>query len=684
MQSIHLKWQHGKGCFCSILCFSLFSTSNLSAQQEDLALFRVTGVQGALALRHGQDSVEQGAEGFSPTRSHLTMDEQEITFLTQSYIYHPNLLNIDLGAGLIHTEKELDAGSQQYDTEDEVSSLTARLNFLEKKPYPFTLYYYRTHPTSNVSGTEQFVLDSIKYGVKASLLKPVIPLSVNMEVYRETIQGSGVTRVTDTATDHALLRANYNLDDDGYVQFSYQNNQQVSKSGVITQPIETIERESESTDLVSDVVFGERKQFRFGNLFSYTTQDFLPQQEEFRWRPFLEWEHSGTAKSYYNFDYTESEYNSVKTTSRSGSIGAHGALTKTLNLSGEIHGTSSETTGLEAQVRGGSTTATYTQPLSFGSFVFSVGAGYDLNEQDSPEGKVDQQNERHRYDGVELIQLAHPFVESVNNIAVERDGVIVFTSLVEGEDYTVSGLYNPTTETGDPVTYINVVIHDNPDDQKVLLGDTLIIDYTYTTGGTVVFSTTSNNYSTQLTLFKYYSLYASYSDMERKIEEGKSTIPITSVKQTRMGARVDHPFFYDIYRVGLEYTFEEREEEISPYVRRIADSFFQAALTNDTKLRLSLRRVQQDNQLSAQDIDLVSRGITLASRPWPRSSLRLEHRNDKETGGSSPRRIKRNLIQFQWQVRKLTLSLDGASVDEQLGVVTRRTNSFSASLIRAF
>lgn len=660
---------------CAVLFVSHGMTIVFAAEEEP-QVFRITGVEGAFALGHTRNEVEQGVEGQGTTRSRSKENEQGFSFLSHSYVYHPNLLNIDFGAGILFNQKEYEAGAGKQETEGELYSLTAQLRFLEKKPYPLTLYYDRTHPTAKVSETERFISNSEKYGLKAGLLRPILPFSIEVEAFRQQTEGTGPTQIIDTQNDQVFIRAYRYLEHNGHIQLTYHNNQHISESGVNGQPIQKTDRTSESTSLSSDVKFGERNQFQFINLLSYYTQDNLPRRQEFAWSPSLIWKHTGKSESFYRYSYNESEVDAISSISRSGAIGGSASLTDRLKINGEVRGRNYETAGLESQSRGASSGLSYTYPLGFGHINFSAGTSYDVTQNVAPTRYVTQQSERLKYDGIERLQLIHAFVDEIINIAVERNGVIVYPSVTKDVDYK-------RVDDG-PLTYIQVIIKTDPAQQKIQLGDSLIVDYTYDTGGTFEFSTFNHHYSTYMTLFEYYSVYASYSNTEYEIKEGYSSVPLNSMENRRIGAKVDHPLSWNRFRIGAEAIYEEQDEELSPYVRRTGSTFFQANLGMDTRFRVSYRRVRQDNLYTDQDADIRSRSVTLTTRPWPRSSLRYEHREDEDTGRTEVHSIIQDMIQIQWRVRQLTLSLEGTSIEEKQGTVIRDSYSISADLIRTF
>lgn len=215
---------------------------------------------------------------------------------------------------------------------------------------------------------------------------------------------------------------------------------------------------------------------------------------------------------------------------------------------------------------------------------------------------------------------------------------------MENVDYVVE-YPNNDTPGSDGITYIRRVTGG-----KIESGQTVEVDYTYRTGGSVVFTSFNQNYNARLELFKYYSLYINYSDTENRQKEGFSGIPLNSTQTLRYGSRIDHPFFHDRLRLGGEATHEELKSELSPYDRNSLETFIDVKFFRNTNLRLTDRRVKQENHRSKEDIDLKSQSARLSTHPFPRSTLSMEYSQEEDTGGTEVRRFTQKSIIMTWRI----------------------------------
>lgn len=648
-----------------------------TAYADEIVPFRLTGVEGNVAVQRQSDEQIQGETGQPGTRYQLTTTEEEFSFLTHSYVFHPNLLKMDLGAGLLYTQNDLEttAGDREYD--DDLYSLTARLRFLEKKPYPVTLYYERTTPSVSATYAERFVMENEKYGMNAALNQPVLPFSMTLEAFRQNQEGRGSTQIINNTTEQIQWRAYRSIGKTGHGQLTYYTTRYHSENGFFdpagVPTINEQDTQSESVSLDTSFDFGAKRQFSVTNLISYYTQDNLPEREEFRWTPNLTWQHSQDTSSFYRLDYYDARVDGFETLTRSGAMGVRSNLTETIGVQGEVQGESTETSGLSNQVKGVNGTISYNKPLPFGRLSLSAGGGYTETRRDAPAAVIDRVGESVRLDGLQKVALDYPNVTAVTQV-IHADPARQHITLVEGVDYEIE-----LPPGGVGYAYIRRLGTIN-----LLSGETVLVDYQYNTGGSVVYDSYNQNYHAQVDLFKHYSIYASYAETDNEVKEGFPTIPVSSTTFTRFGARMDQPFFNDELTLGIEAVREEMEDEISPYVRRRYDSYIEAIIFSDSRLRLSGRRVMQDNLYTAEDIDLRRQAARLTMHPWPRSSLSLEVSNEKDTGSSITRRIKEKAVIGQWRIRKLVLSLDGRSILETQGSYEREHNVFMARINREF
>lgn len=634
------------------------------AQEPDITPFKFIGMKGHIGLQYQENESFRG-ELFDPKIvDRFISTQEEVYLLTRSYVYHPNLLQMDFGLGLTKTQNESEVAGAVEEYDDELTSVSARLRFLNQKPYPFTLFYDRSNPTVGVSSTEKFVQTQEHYGIEASLLEPLLPFSLNINASRQTFQGKGLSQVVDEVNDHFFIRAYQSLGSRGHNQLSYSHNRRQSASGNLALSINETDITSESTSLDTHYYFGENERNSITNLISYFTQDELPDREEVRVNPSVNLYHSDSLSSFYVFNFLDSTVGTNESKDSSGAVGVNYKPNEKITTGLEVQSQKTETTGHKSNSNRGSGTFNYAQPFENGRF--SIGAGFNVSKTEQEGTSVQVIGEILRLEGLDQVAISSAYVSTVVVYNETRT-----QQYQDGVDYQLV--------TIGYTTYIQRLSTGN-----IQPGEIVSVDYTYQTSGDVSYSSTGQNLKIGLDLFRFYSLYANYAETEVELESGESLLPLNSVKNTRVGARVNYPFLQNDIRIGGEASYEEQRATVNSYDRDSTDVYIQAAFSPWIRFHVTARQVQQDNYDTENDMDLVQKTASVTTYPWPRASISLQLSNTRDTGGTVLRQVEETSIVARWQIRKLTLSVDGRTIEEQLGTYQRRHKLFTAVLRRTF
>jgi hypothetical protein len=120
------------------------------------------------------------------TQSNLS---EEIYLMTHSYIYHPSLLLLDLGGGPIIDKSQDGGDGVGTSARRQMFNLNGRATFLRDKPYTGALFYDRSNQTQSMGPAQQMFNENTRYGATFSLLSPVTPVPMQVELTRSTSQG---------------------------------------------------------------------------------------------------------------------------------------------------------------------------------------------------------------------------------------------------------------------------------------------------------------------------------------------------------------------------------------------------------------------------------------------------------------------------------------------------------------
>ena len=128
--------------------------SGASERGVEIKTFALIDASSVLTVRYLLDERDVGSDTDSGTFENRLTWEEELWIRTRSYVYHPGFLNINFDLGPKFVQQEYDANAGSNDNNEDFLQFRTRLNFLDLKSYPFSLYYNRTNPsvTAGLSG----------------------------------------------------------------------------------------------------------------------------------------------------------------------------------------------------------------------------------------------------------------------------------------------------------------------------------------------------------------------------------------------------------------------------------------------------------------------------------------------------------------------------------------------------
>ena len=636
---------------------------------DETATYQLTDTAGYVGLRYRYDS-KSTQQGAGPeTKETRSVFEEDVHVQTQGYVYHPNFLKVDLGGGVVFSQESLDTASGAAE-QDEISyDFNTRLLFLEKKAYPLTLYYNKSHPSVALSVADVYVQENEKYGMNFSLRQPVSPVTLNFEAYRQSVEGDSFTQITDERNTYQSVSAHTNLENGGHAQLSYTNNRQDSLSGSKTLPIQPFMVTIKTTDLNSRLIFGKQQDINLNLIAIHTVQEQDRDLEETRFSPHLTWKHNNNFNSYYQYSLIDRQQSNIDSHSTSGAAGLRYLWDENLYSNAEAHYADSETTGLQLNSHGASGSVTYKHLLDFGTLQLSAGLNYDTYERVTA-SVVQVIDALYTLTGTARVTLLHEYIDAPTIIVKRADTNEVLTEGL-ANDYVVVVIANQTQ-----IQKVNPALPANLD---------VLVSYQYNPGGTAGFDSLGQSYQASLEMYKHFTVYLNYRDTQQNLKSGAPTLPLESSDTTTYGARVDYPVPIDIdLTVGGDVLTEKHNENISSYQKNSVDIFTQIALPLASDLHLSMGRLQVDYLFSTEDVDMTRYGLRLRSNPANRLTLSLQLSDEKDTGGSLPRRSQNMFFSSQWRIRKLLVELGAKKVLETQGSIKHERTVFNASLRRDF
>ncbi len=647
-------------------------------EDSEFALFRITDVSGYFALRGLRDEATSrfsGApSGGSTTVSTIQSDLRAtaLVFLsTRSFIYHPNLLTLDIGAGPIFQDarfvSEVD-GVRQLETSSQKTLYEAqvRATILRDKPYTGALYWEHLNPYVSVGPAQVILQENTRTGAEFSLLEPATPVPLTLEAQQFRSKGSGSDRVVDDVTDRYSLSASRTFGRVGDTRLRASTEQLDSASGSTGLPIVRSRRRNDSAGLDTRLQFGADDKYRLTNVLSYNELSFEQGQvrpaDRRDLRGFLDLRarHTPRLLTYATVDGSESRQEPLTTRTASGVLGSTWQPAQDLSLTLEARGDDLRTDEFTATTRGGLAAATYEFPLLAGRMVGSYSARYDDRQQSAQTLTTPVIGERVVLAGISFVPLARPRVVGasirVTNEARTQEYVL-------GRDYLISVL-------GEETRLQRIVTGDITD------GQTVLVDYVFEVGGSFSYTQLDQTANLQWNWRQYFSVYVRWFDSQPRLTEGVPLRTLNTVRSTLVGARTDFPIARLLY-VGGSVEAAKRDETILPSTSRGADVYLQIdeALIGQGGMRVSARRqkVEFENAIG-QDVDLTGWDVRYWTYTGWGIELQADWSRDTDSGGLIERRRDFGSLRARWRFRQLLASLDVTRTRETQGAVqTTRT-----------
>jgi len=634
----------------------------------EIDTFRVTDVSSELALRYLYDEQTFYYSGDKTQQDVRPTFQEEFQVDSKSYIYHPNLLSLDLGASFLLDQSRVETLNDSNSNSEQLLGYNARLDFLKNKPYPASVYYTKSNPSVSVGVGGRFLLENTRYGIDLALQEDILPVQITFNAYRQSVNGEGFDQLTDDVIDHSNLRFYRGYGKGNYAQLTYQINDRNSRSGSPGLAIQERTTSNTSTFFDSKNLFGSNDQLQLVTNIAYSTQKEFPRREELRAYPVLNWQHSDKLNSFYRFLYTNSDEESQKINQKLFTSGFGYNDNDKIYGSADIHLEDSKNTGVDYQSRGANYQINYTQPIGdFGAITAGYSGAVDSRDQTAERAVFTVFGEEQKLVGTTQLNLSRQFVVD-NTIVVSN---ISRTQIyVEDLDYRILRVGS--------TTQIQRLSAGN-----ILDGQVVLLDYDYLTGGTFAYDLINNNAQLQWNMSNRYELYIRYNDSQQKLREGDPTIPLNSINSYTYGGSLSQPLLNGISLGGQAY-IQDHNEDINPFLLHYMDAYVDLPLPGLTKLRLSTRRQLIDNEKSVEDVNLTAYLLRLQARLWLRTQMNYEYNYETDDGGTLRRELRIQRFQFRWAFRQLSLSANAYYTQEKQGISDRDRWSVRVTMLRSF
>jgi hypothetical protein len=615
------------------------------------------------------DRLIGGPDGEATFEDRLTW-EQELWVRTRSYVYHPGFLNIDFDLGPKLVQQRYDANAGSNKDSQEFLQFRTRLNFLNLKRYPFSLYYTRLNPSVTAGLSGRFLAETNAYGLDARLLS-VGATSFRFALEHSDSLGEGFGRVVDNAQDGGSLTINSSYWDGDTIEIKYSQRHRVSSNGSPGLPIQETKVREESGHLRTRNRFGAKDNFRFNQSLDLLNQKYGSLQssdfDSWRYNSTLQVQHSDSIVSSLNYYASDLTREDTRSKGQRARVGIDHVVRPNLSYGARLSHGETEQTGFSVTQSSAGLRANYQKAMRFGTLGLGGSIGKARTDQESTAETVRVFDEAIELIGTVQVGLANEFVVPGTVVVRNIDKTQVY---VEDFDYRLVVVGS--------VTRIQRII-----DGNILDGETVLVDYEYRTSGTAVFDTFRPGASISFHFPRFVSATVRYNRQDTEVVSGELTTPINDREVFEFNVSGDFPVG-SRWTFAANYRYRDVNEEISPSVRDSYSISANAVIWRATRLSLGARYFRVDFEKSDEDTDELQFNLGIRTRPLGTASVSYNVNYSRDVGGSLELSTLRHQLALSWRYRATAFSIQAGFSDELQGTSDRTYKRVTAEATRYF
>jgi len=658
-------------------CWAQASAPLRLKSSQEIAPFRLTGINGYIVARYMIDENRTSGQGaVAGSRAQQSNLSEEIHLMTHSYIYHPTLLTLDLGGGPVLEQSNYGVDGVATNSKRQLYNFNGRATFLREKPYTGALFYDRRNQTQSMGPAEVMLTENTRYGASFSLLSPVTPVPLQIELSRSENQGKGAEQVIQDRIDQLRLTMDANVGALGKSILQYVGTRQDSVSGSANLPIQASSSQIDNVNLNTRLKLGPNSEYDLNNVITLNTNKYtagqgaLTELKDLRLGLDLRGRHSEALQTYGRYNFSDSRQGELAMTQNSAGAGVSYRLNPELSGTLAARGENNQSSQLSSTLYGIDGSASYQKALALGQATAGYSFAYTQREQQASAQQVRVVGERLTLAGTSLVLLRSEQIAAGSVVVSNATRTQIF---VEGRDYVLS-------QIGLKLSVQRLIGGNILDAQEVLA------DYAYAAGGSYASTQLDNTVNLSWALKSYLNLFVRYLDSAPQLTSGTPTAPLNPVKSLVYGSRAELPLslLTQEFVLGGRAEREDRRETISPYQRANLEAYVQMdlPLVRNGNIRLGTRRLQIDyDHNPAQGVKLVAYDLRLWSRLGYGIDLSVDASRERDTGTPLARERSYTSAKAQWRKRKLLWTFDLTRVQDAQGASVR-TRTYGQILLR--
>lgn len=636
----------------TIVVTLVLSLSATVTHAQDVAPFKLTDFWAYIELTYRLDQINNKSTG---VETDVDDDRRQIELgvTTNSYVFHPKLLNMRIAGSLLsdrqNVVRELTSAPTSVvnvspsSRKELLFNMDASLHILKDKPFPTVFTYVRENPIVSTGIEGSFTQETERMALDFQL-RDVLPFHLAVNASENQAFGESLDRVVDNSANRVNVKVRKTFSPGNRMSFDFDTSEQQSRNGDPRRPIQETTRQTRRILLTTASRLGSDDQLRFDQTLRLNRRD-EPDVEDISYSPLLRWVHSSNWESTYRYDFSQSERPESNFKNSAEALGASVRYMPSRTFNSVFRADfnrSEEVDRLSQDVRGISGQANIRHDSSAGSLNLSLGLGYRLDDRESQSPLVIVEEESVTFLGSAPIPLSRDFVLAETIVVNNDTGTQTY---IEGIDYLVSVL--------GATTRIERLISGS-----ILDGETVLVDYQAETGGTFEFSQINQSFSADFRFASYHNVFFRYFNNRQVLQSGTPTLPFNSVESFEIGLREEIPIETRGIQLSGEIRYRRQEEDINPYDQASLTLSIQSPLSSKTNLTASASRSLVDNFLSDEDSDLTSFNASITWRALRSLTIKTEGRYDKDSGGTVFRSNTRWKLAAQWRYRKISMRVD--------------------------
>jgi hypothetical protein len=621
---------------------------------------------GYLFDERGNDS------GLSSTSSSEATWEEEFFLTTKSFIYHPGLLNIVLGGGPVFVQQQAEDGNGSGSRTDTLFNIQSRLNFLDIKSYPVSVYYDKSHPSITRGSTTRFIVPNERYGISSGLQSLFAnSTTLNFNAYKHSANGSGEGYSVDDEIEQAVFTAYTSYRQTDSIQFKYDRWDQESASGSPGRPINRSDEKRRIAEFRLENFFGDDKRISISQLLTRLRREITTTQastlEDYRYRGNMKWRHDEKTNSSIRLGYVDSQRSSSLSKSRNAAYSVSKILGNGVSVGGGASYATSKNVGFERRNTGLQGRVSYRYETIVGPLSLSASMRKASVDQESVVSDIEVFDEAITLTGTNPVDLANEFVV---------EGSVTIRNFTNTQDY-IEGIDYRVFSTGSVTTIQRLLGGEIAD------GETVLVDYRYATSGTAKYDTTDLGASANIALGRYLNAYTRYDTSDTDVISGELTNQVNNRDRFEAGVNVrNRPI--DGWSVTGDYRYINQQDDLAPFTSNVISVGLAKRFWGRISVSISAGYLQSDYENSDEDDDQASYGLGLSGSPFRGANLNYDVAYVEDVGGTLARKSLRHRVNFQWGFRMVRVTLTGSFSDDELGTSANFDDRVSLEMTRYF